>query len=64
MRDEKTEFPRIEDLIYISNELVFQSPIKKSDIKWKFKSMLMNEINATKGPKAALNKKIFGDYRV
>ena len=58
MRDEKTEFPRIEDLIYISYELVFQSPIKNSDIKWKFKSMLMNVINATKGPKAALNKKL------
>lgn len=49
--DEKTEFPRIEDVIYISYELVFQSSIKKSDIKWRFKSMLMSKINATKGPK-------------
>lgn len=51
MTDEKTEFPRIEDVICISYELVFQSPIKKSDIKWRFKSMLMSKINATKGPK-------------
>lgn len=58
--DEKTEFPGIEDLIHISYELVFQSPIKKSDIKCRFKSVLMNKINPTKGPKEALNKKPVG----